>query len=283
MSLLRHIQLCNSYTPERFVPLWHDGQRLGLVRRDNADILRRFPAIFEVTTEDVRLVAAGGFADLSAAIDDVVERLVGDGLIRKWRHEFFAAAPGWQQRPHFKIDRGAVPFFGIRAYGVHLNGYLRKGRQLKLWIGRRAPDKQVAPDKLDNLVAGGIAFEHGLAATLIKEAHEEANMPRAVINRAVPAGAVSYRMETALGLRDDVLFIYDLETPADFAPKCLDGECVGFTLENAEAMIALVREGDSFKFNVNLVLIDFALRHGLVTPDEPDYLDLVAGLHRNGD
>src|SRR5208282_197272 len=133
------------------------------------------------------------------------------GLIRKWRNEFFAASPGWLQRPHFKLDRGAVAFFGVRAYGVHLNGYLRKGKQLKVWIGRRAPDKQVAPDKLDNLVAGGIAYEHGLNATLVKEAHEEADMPRALVARAIPVGAVSYRMETPPGLRDDVLFTYDLE------------------------------------------------------------------------
>jgi len=41
-----------------------------------------------------------------------------------------------------------------------------------------------------------------------------------------------------------------------------------------------VRDTDDFKFNVNLVIIDFALRHGLVAPDDPDYLDLVTGLRR---
>ncbi len=96
----------------------------------------------------------------------------------------------------------------------------------------------------------------------------------------MPAGAISYRMETALGVRNDVLFVYDLEVPAEFTPRNTDGEIVAFALMDAADVIERVRAGDDFKFNVNLVIIDFALRHGLVTPAEPDYLELVIGLHR---
>jgi hypothetical protein len=228
----------------------------------------------------VRLVAPGGPEALSAAVDGVVEALVAEGLVPKWRNEFFAVAPRWGDAPHFNLDRGAVGFFGVRAYGVHLNGYRRAGDRLLLWIGRRAPDKKVAPDKLDNLVAGGIGADHGLWATLVKEAQEEAAMPEALVARAVPVGAVAYRMETEGGLRDDVLFNYDLAVPAEFEPRNTDGEFVDFTLMDAGAVLARVRDGDDFKFNVNLVLIDFAVRHGVVTPDDPDYLDLVTGLRR---
>ena len=149
-----------------------------------------------------------------------------------------------------------------------------------MWVGRRAADKKVAPRKLDNIVAGGVAWEHGLEATLVKEADEEASIPAALAARARPVGAVSYRMETALGLRNDVLFIYDLEVPADFVPRNKDGEIAEFMLMPADEVVELVRAGDEFKFNVNLVITDFALRHGLVTPAEPDYLDLVTGLRR---
>src|SRR2546421_10742967 len=97
---------------------------------------------------------------------------------------------------------------------------------LHLWVGRRAPDKRVAPDKLDNLVAGGIGNGHGLEETLLKEGEEEASIPQSLTSRAVPGGAVSYRMENELGIRDDVLFVFDLELPADFAPKNQAGEIV---------------------------------------------------------
>jgi 8-oxo-dGTP pyrophosphatase MutT (NUDIX family) len=279
MSLLRHIHQCNQYRPERFVPLFHGGVALGRMRRDNAERLEAFPTEFRVEGDRVTFLAEGGFEAASAAIDGVVERLVSEGVVPKWRNEFFAVAPRSGTKPHFRLDRGAMPFFGTRSTGVHLNGYRRGEDGLLLWIGRRAPDKKVAPSKLDNLVAGGIAWTEGVHATLVKEAHEEAGIPRELISRAYPVGALSYRMETELGLRDDVLYIYDLEVPAGFEPRCNDGEIVEFTLRPASEAVAIVRAGDEFKFNVNLVIIDFALRHGLIDPSEPDYLDLVAGLH----
>ncbi|HKW55122.1 MAG TPA: DUF4743 domain-containing protein [Stellaceae bacterium] len=281
MSLLRHIRRCNEYHPERFLPLVHGDARIGWVRRDNAASLGGFPKVFAVADDAVRLVASGGFDALSAAVDGAVERLVADGLVPKWRNEFFAVATRWGAPPLFKLDRGAVAFFGVRAYGVHLNGYRRDGAgPLQLWVGRRAADKKVSPNKLDNLVAGGIGYGHGLFETLSKEAREEADMPADLIARAVPVGAVSYRMEVEGGARDDVLFVYDIAVPGDFVPRNTDGEIASFHLMAADEVVAGVRDSEDFKFNVNLVIIDFALRHGLVPPDDPDYLALVTGLRR---
>ncbi|HUZ71857.1 MAG TPA: DUF4743 domain-containing protein [Stellaceae bacterium] len=280
MSLLRHIRDCNAFTAECFLPLEHAGERVGLLRRDNAETLQRFTDLFRIGTDRVTLDAGGGFEAVSAAVDAVVERLVAAGIVPRWRNEFFAVAPRWGAPAHFRLDRGAVPFFGTRAYGVHLNGYRRDGDRLNMWIGRRAADKQVAPDKLDNLVAGGISCEHGLDETLAKEAEEEAGIPHRLIARAVPVSAVSYRMETPLGVRNDTLFIYDLDVPSDFVPRNTDGEIVAFTLMDATEVVARVRSGDDFKFNVNLVIADFAVRHGLVSAADGDYLELVAGLHQ---
>jgi 8-oxo-dGTP pyrophosphatase MutT (NUDIX family) len=280
MSLLRHVQRCNAWRPDQFLPLWRGEARIGLVRRDNAAALRQFPAVFAVDEGGVRLVAPGDFEALSTAVDQVCEQLVRDGRVAKWRNEFFAVAPRWGAPPLFKLDRGAISFFGVRAYGVHVNGYRRRRDGLELWIGRRAPDKKVSPDKLDNLVAGGIDYKHGLAATLVKEAEEEASLPPALAAAAVPVGAIPYRMETEYGLRDDVLFLYDLEVPEGVTPVNRDGEIVAFTLMDAQDVVARVRDTEDVKFNVNLVIIDFAIRHGLVRPEDPDYLDLVVGLRR---
>jgi 8-oxo-dGTP pyrophosphatase MutT (NUDIX family) len=280
MSLIRHIRQCNVYRTDRFLPFLHNGEQIGLIRRDNAERLKPFRHVFRVDESGVTFLAAGGFEQDSAAIDAVVERFVADGVIPKWRNEFFAVAPRYGAKPHFRLDRGAVPFFGTRAYGVHLNGIVRDGERLLMWIGRRAPDKKVAPSKLDNIVAGGIAWSDGIERTLVKEAHEEASIPKDVIARARPVGAVSYRMETELGVRDDVLFLHDVELPADFRPACNDGEIAEFMRLPAADVVEIVRAGDEFKFNVNLVIIDFALRHGLIGPNEPDYLDIATSLHR---
>jgi 8-oxo-dGTP pyrophosphatase MutT (NUDIX family) len=280
MSFCDHIRSCNNYDPGRVVPLIAGRHRIGLLRRDNAQALRPFSDVFAVEEDKVRLVVYGDIEAVSRAVERVVDALVADNRVPKWRNETFDVAPRWGAPPVFRLDRGAVPFFGTRAYGVHLNGYRREGDALYLWIGRRAPDKRVAPNKLDNLVAGGIGNGHGIEETLLKEGEEEASIPRSLTKAAVPVGAVSYRMETKLGIRDDVLFVYDLEMPADFAPKNQDGEIVHFELMRASAVLDRVRTSDDFKFNVNLVILDFAMRHGVLRPDDPEYLDVATGLHR---
>src|SRR5207248_1620956 len=136
------------------------------------------------------------------------------------------------------------------------------------------------PDKLDNMVAGGIGNGHGVFDTLVKECDEEAGLPEALVAHARPAGAVTYRMENNEGIRDDVLFVYDLEVPEDFTPKNKDGEFVRFDLVPAREVIERIRATDDFKFNVNLIILDFAVRHGLIGPDDPEYLDVASGLHR---
>jgi Domain of unknown function (DUF4743)/NUDIX domain len=280
MSFRHHLASCNNYDPARVVPLLAGGERVGLLRRDNAAALRQFPEVFSVANDRVSLIAGGGVEAISRAVDRVVDALVVQKQVPKWRNETFDVAPRWGAPPVFRLDRGAVPFFGTRAYGVHLNGYRWDAGTLNLWIGRRSPDKRVAPNKLDNIVAGGIGNGHGLEETLLKEGEEEASIPRSLTCHAVPAGAVSYRMETELGIRDDVLFVYDLEMPVDFVPKNQDGEIVQFSLMPASAVLDRVRTSDDFKFNVNLVILDFAQRHGVLRPDDPEYLDVVTGLHR---
>ncbi len=280
MSFGERIRFCNSYEPSRAVPLFAGEERIGRVRRDNALLLSRFGDLFAVAEDSVRLLERGDAAATSAAVDRVVDVLVGEGRIPKWRNETFDVAPFWSAPPVFRLDRGAVPFFGCRAYGVHLNGYVRREGALFLWIGRRSPSKRVDPDKLDNLGAGGLARGYGIEETLAKEGLEEAAIPRKLIARATPVGALSYCMETREGVRDDVLFTYDLELPEDFVPQNRDGELVEFTLMPVEATLDRVRRTSDFKFNVNLVILDFAVRHGLLRPSDPEYLAVASGLHR---
>ncbi len=280
MSFRNHIGACNNYDPARVLPLTAAGTRIGLLRRDNAAVLERFSDVFAVGSNEVKLVATGNVKAVSSAVDAVIDVLVAENRVPKWRNETFDVAPRWGMPPVFRLDRGAVPFFGTRAYGVHLNGYQRVGDRLHVWVGRRSPDKQIAPDKLDNLVAGGIGNGHGIDETLVKEAEEEAAIPAGLVKHAVPVGAVSYRMETRLGIRDDVLFVYDLETPPDFEPANHDGEIDDFELMPAAKVLERIRATSDFKFNVNLVMLDFAIRHGILRSDDPEYLDVATGLHR---
>jgi hypothetical protein len=59
-----------------------------------------------------------------------------------------------------------------------------------------------------------------------------------------------------------------------------DDEIETFSLQPIDEVIETVRSSFDFKFNCNLVIIDFLVRHGYITPDEPDYIQIVAGLRQ---
>ncbi len=284
MSFLDHIRACNAYDPTRFRPLCIDGHTLGWLRRDFASLLARFPEVFDAGGDAVHLSARLTTPRRRTdAVHAVVDRLAADGLCKPRRGEQYPVAPAFGRPPLMLLDRAVVAHFGVRAYGLHVNGYVRTPAGLSLWIGTRATDKPVAPGKLDNMIAGGQPAGLSLAENLRKEAQEEADLPDALIARCIPVGALTYCFENAHGLKPDTLFIYDLEVPAAFTPRNTDGEIDAFTLMPVEEVAERVRTTDDFKFNVNLVIIDFLIRHGLLRPDdEPDYLEMVQGLRLPG-
>ena len=75
-----------------------------------------------------------------------------------------------------RIDRGAIPSFGIQAIGVHVNGLVERSDGVHVWVARRAKDKQLDPGKLDHIVAGGVPAGLDPWQTLIKEAGEEGSI-----------------------------------------------------------------------------------------------------------
>jgi thiamine pyrophosphokinase len=136
---------------------------------------------------------------------------------------------------------------------------------------------------MDNIVAGGIPAGLDAEQTLVKEAAEEASLPAELATGAVPVGRVSYVMTTEEGLRRDVLHCRDLELPEGVVPRPNDDEVERFELRPARDVLQEVAEGDRVKFNVNLVLIDFFLRHGLLDGlAEGERARLRAGLDQVG-
>jgi len=284
MAFLDRIAACHTWRPEDYRPflLAGDARPLGWVNRTFSNRLNDFPDVFEVTDQAVALSARyGDFESRSAVLQKVLQNLHLAGEIPRWRGEDYGISRRWGEAPLLRMERGAVPLFGVLAYGVHVNGFVRSAKGLKLWVGKRAKNKSVAPGKLDHLVAGGQPYGLGLMENVIKEAGEEAGVPPALAATARPVGAIRYICERPEGLRNDVAFCFDLELPADFQPQPDGVEVESFTLWQVEEVLQRIRVSDDFKFNVALVNLHFALRHGLLTPDaEPEYQAIVEGFSR---
>lgn len=282
MSYLDHVKACNNgdlSVQKRFRVA---GENIGWVGPDVADTLLSH---FDCFARDGDAIVLSGEAttpdERTALMADVAAELSRIGTVDGLRDELFPAMRHWGEEPRFLIDRVAVPPFGLRAWGIHLNGYVRKPDGLHLWIGRRAAGKSTYPDLLDNTVAGGQPFDLTLTENLIKECGEEASITPEMAEQAIPVGCITYVREEKGRIKPDVMFCYDLEMPEDFTPVNTDGELAGFYLLPAGEVMEIIRTTDEFKFNCNLVLIDFFIRHGLLSPDdEPDYTALCEGMRQ---
>ena len=272
MSFLDHIDRCNAHDMSRFVPFRVEGRTVGHVRRDNVAHLARFPSVFAATGAEVGLAPGlDSYEARTEAVDGVLRRLAEDGILPGWRNEPYPVSTSWAGPRAFQIERAAAPFLGVRAYGVHVNGWVRGDDGPLMWIGRRADDRPVCPGELDNTIAGGQPVGLGLHENVVKEAGEEAGVPPEIARRAVAVGAITYTMENELGLKPDMMFCFDLELPAGFVPENTDGEISEFRLLPVAEVMRIVDETFEFKFNCNLVNIDFFVRHGVLPPEHPDY------------
>ena len=262
-GLARHIRACRSAAlPGRRVPLRIDGAVVGWMTPEFATALAVQPGV----TAD-----PPGLAVLPGRLEPLAAELAAAGWYR-WRAEAFDVRADPDGKVLARIDRGALPSFGIGAVGVHVNGLVARPDGTWLWVARRAADKALDPGKLDHIVAGGVPAGLTPAATLVKEAAEEAAIPAALAARAVPVARIDYAMERPEGLRRDRILAYDLALPEAFVPRAADGEVAGFELWPLARALETVRAGDAFKFNVNLVLIDLFLRRGLVAGAEAEGL-----------
>lgn len=280
MSFLDRVRECNTFELSRFRPFCIDGQHVGWVKAPFVHRLQQYPDVFQVNEDAVSL--RPGLANLetrSSAVDGVLRDLAEFGVIEGWRDEVYPVSRGWGRDPLLHMERAAIPYFGVRAYGIHVNAFVTDKASTKMWVARRSLEKPTFPGMLDNMVAGGQPVGIGLRENLIKECQEEANIPAELSRQANPVGVISYVAETTEGMKPDVQFVYDLELPPTFEPTNTDGEVEAFHLWPIEQVMEVVSDTTEFKFNCSLVIIHFLIRRGLISPEDPDYLDIVLGLH----
>ena len=102
--------------------------------------------------------------------------------------------------------------------------------------------------------------------------------PRALAAEAKAVSFISYLNQSGPQLKPDLMVCFDLELPADFTPHANDGEVHAFELWPVRLVFETVRDTTDFKYNCNLVLIDFFVRHGLLSADDPQFVAVVSGL-----
>lgn len=187
-----------------------------------------------------------------------------------------------------QVERFASSLFGITACGACLVAYTNTNGGMSVWIPRRAKHLYSFPGLLDVTVAGGVKAGTSPLDTLAAEAEEEASLSSSFVRANVRATGVLTCMsvtgedwpgEKGLVL-PDVLYVHDLELPCVMVPTPHDDEVEGFrSMSVEEVQHALLTK--QFKPDAAIVLIDFFVRHGIITADnEKDFVEIIMHLHR---
>jgi 8-oxo-dGTP pyrophosphatase MutT (NUDIX family) len=270
-----------------------DGITLGKVTPSRAKLLSETDAgqgpVFAIQDGKVALTAVAGDTSESRtlAVEKVMEKLRDDGVVTGWRDELYPVAESFYSEPIFLMERAAVALLGIREYGVHVNGLVQSSptEAPKMWLGRRSPTKSKYPGMLDHIAAGGQPAGIGLLDNVVKECFEEAGIPFDMTFAGIhAAGAISYEFYSSSKdqVTRAVMFNFDLYLPPDFEPKPVDGEMTEFILWDIQQLKESMDPDypDPIKPNCYVVIIDYLLRTGKLSPEAPGYLDVLIGLRR---
>jgi len=264
-SLLERVLAAHRFDSGRFVP-FEAGARIGWIRRDLVARLRRWPEVFTIGEERVRL--SDSLADersRTAALAEVARGLARDGVLSGWRDETFAISGGLGA-PLFHVERSAVRFFGLTSSASHLNGFVQGRDGIHIWIARRSAAKSIDPALLDTLVGGGIPSGQDAWEALLRECGEEAGIERSLAIQARPCGMLKVCHEVPNGLHSEVLHTHDLELSAGFRPHNVDGEVSDFMLLSAAETADRIANGQ-FTVEAGLVALDFLMRHEAIGAD----------------
>jgi 8-oxo-dGTP pyrophosphatase MutT (NUDIX family) len=237
-----------------------------------ADNLEVFPT---EDSQDLSSQFALLIEKLKNAEDDTFCSVV---LKKHWRNEQY---PVFSSKGLiFTMERAAASLFGVRHFGCHLNGYVVSNSKLMMWVATRSPQKQTFPGYLDNIVGGGLPYSLTPLENILKEAEEEASLPSSVLKQCVkPVGLVSLIMHKKdRGIVPDTEYVFDAHLPDDFIPKPNDNEVERFDLWPLDKVLSHIHK---FTPESGLVVIDFCIRQGHLTPDNLKNYEMVCCKLRN--
>jgi 8-oxo-dGTP pyrophosphatase MutT (NUDIX family) len=260
-----------------------DGEAVGIVDAARVQRLRAFTDVFIVGREAIEF--APGLHDArsrSRAMAEVARELAREAALTAWRDEPYAVSERYGAPPAFVLERAAARYFGIRTWAAHVNGVVHAAGGTTMWFARRSAHKAIDPGMLDNLVAGGIAADHGVFETVVKEAWEEAGIPAGLASQARAVGSVDVCRVNPDGVQRETVFVHDLWLPSGFVPANRDGEAVSHrcvSLPEAARLIALRSGPDEVTVDASLVVLDFLLRQEAL-PGDPAQLAALRALLR---
>ncbi|AUH52599.1 DUF4743 domain-containing protein [Chromobacterium sp. ATCC 53434] len=261
-AVLGYLDKVSRFDARPFTPLFIGGERMGCVNGEWKErLLRHEAALFEENFQGLFCRLGGSYRSISHALAQAARRWQQAGWLNGWRNENFTAFRNDGSR-YFELERAAFRPLGLTSRAVHVNGLCRMADgEVRMWVGRRSPHKAVDPNRMDNLVGGGVAAGETLALALEREAWEEAGVSREQVDDLRPVALLLAQRPVARGLHREWLYVYDLWLEPGAQPLCQDGEVAEhllLPLEEVERLLVAER----FMIDAALVCLDALCRLG---------------------
>lgn len=240
-----------------------DGQALGWVRPRVAEALYDMDRQrVRVTGRDVHIASDNTAASRSALLQGYAQALKARGLLQNWRDEAMQLSVAGQ--PFLTLERAAFRSFGLQTPSVHLNAWVATPDGAELWVARRSAHKFVDPNRLDNLVGGGLSAGESLATGLAREAWEEAGLK--LPQPPAPHCFLHIHRRIPEGVQDEWVAVHELWLPAHFQPKNQDGEVASVELWSIPRVLTHLLAGE-FTWDAGLVVLCGLLRQRYFAAD----------------
>ena len=263
----------NKYELTNFKPIIIKEKKVGWINNKNQELLSKNSFLFahrEQNTLEIELSEAELF------FQKIYTELVNKNLVKTDVKEKcpvfetnslepltnFDYNRKFGEKKMFDVQRSILGFFGLPAYGVHLNGWKVKKKEIFFLLAKRSKKIIKFPGLYDNLVGGGVTSNLSIEENLAKEAYEEAGIIQSRIKRAKPRSAISYIHTNQRFFSPSVIFTYDLELIDEEEFKNTDGEIESFEYFGTNEVFELA-EKKLIKPNCFIPIIDFFVRKKL--------------------
>ena len=127
MSYLDRVNDCKKFKKSSYIPFFCGNFQIGQIHINILKQLWQFHKILSINSKRVDLNAPQNtFKGRTSIMAEITLTLKKHKLIQGWRDEAYPVKTSFDSTPLFEIERAATPLFGIKGYGVHLNGYVKK-------------------------------------------------------------------------------------------------------------------------------------------------------------
>lgn len=279
MAFLDHILRHRSIDLDRFVPVRAADRRIGWTKRDLAKSLSASDT-WQFDGETLMLnPALGDFQSRSDAVHQSMLDLSAQGVLPMLPDYSAFGGDDWfgvTEDKLFQIHRFYCDFLGIQRENVMVHGF----EDNNYWAAVRSNFVDEGKGEYDVIVAGAIKINQSPEQAVLEEGAQECALTKYNMEFVKPVSKLNLVYQNRHGyLSNEIFHVYDFDTKGRFMPQAVYPlEVSHFDYIPFDQLMTLIDNNERFKAQPAFMIVDFLIRHQLITQSHKDYNEIVKHL-----